>query len=362
MKSIKFYVLLFCCSCYSLSSTYALPDPSDSVRQVIKEQVRARIDARKAVGTAVAFIQDGKVEYFFYGHADTTRRQAIDAKSVFEIGSISKTFTSLLLADLVQQRRVSLQDPVSKYLPDSLRMPRSGDQDIRLVHLASHTSGLPRMPNNFRPKEPSNPYVDYTPSQLTAFLNQYKLGRAPGQYDYSNLAVGLLSYALSSLSGSSYEQLIQQKIAKPLRLRSTTTLNTSRYLTTGHVGAVPVAHWDFDVLAGAGALRSDIRDMVRYAQAQLGSLPTALDSAIALCHQPLFEVNKSMKIGLAWHILSTNSDEVLWHNGGTGGYRSFMGFSKRTNKAIIILNNSTLSPDDLGMFFFNPARRLADAP
>jgi serine-type D-Ala-D-Ala carboxypeptidase/endopeptidase len=335
---------------------------SDSVKQVIKEQIKARIDARKMVGTAVAFIENGKVEYFFYGHADTTRSRPIGAKSVFEIGSISKTFTSLLLADMAQQNRLSLQDPAARHLPDSVAIPSFQDQLITLEHLATHTSGLPRMPANFNPKKPTNPYIDYSPTQLFAFLKQYKLSRAPGKYDYSNLAVGLLGYTLCRLNGLSYEEMISQKIAKPLRLKSTTTLNTSPHLTTGHSGTKPVAHWDFDVLAGAGALRSDIRDMVRYAKAQMGLLHTPLDAAIALTHEPRYEVNKTTKIGLGWHILSTNGDEIHWHNGGTGGYRSFMGFSKRSNKAIIILNNAGQSPDDWGVFFFNPTRRLSDAP
>lgn len=345
---------LFCGISYKLTAQ----TPLDSVKTTIKQQVISRIDNNLSVGTVVAFSENGKEEYFVYGFANTIDKQPITKKSVFEIGSITKTFTSLLLADLVQKGKVKLDDPVQKFLPDSVKIVAFNGQPITFGDLASQTSGLPRMPDNFKPKDPTNPYADYGPNELYAFLKTYQPKRAAGKYEYSNLGVGLLGHTLTLISGKSYEQLLQDVICKSLKMRETSTLNTSRYLTVGHSGIRPVAHWDFDAIAGAGAIRSNAEDMMQYVKAELGLISSPLKQAIDLTQQPLHNAGKDMKIGLGWHILSANNDDIVWHNGGTGGYRTFAGFSKKTNKAIIILNNSGQSPDDLGMFFFNPTAKI----
>ncbi|WP_157815900.1 serine hydrolase [Spirosoma pollinicola] len=354
------YSYLFITVLYlSLSSAFSFGQAvSDSVKKTIKEQVIVRIDNKLSVGTVVAFLENGKETYFVYGYGTSSNKQQLSKKSVFEIGSISKTFTSLLLADLVQKGKIKLDDPIDKYLPDSVKIPGFNGHKITFADLATHTSGLPRMPDNFNPKNPENPYIDYGPAQLYAFLKTYQLKRAVGTYEYSNLGVGLLGHTLSVISGKSYEQMLQDVICKPLSMKETSTLNSSPSLTTGYAGVTPTAHWDFDVIAGAGAIRSNVEDMMRYIKAEMGLLSSALKPAMDLTQRPIHDAGKDMKIGLGWHIRSANNDEIIWHNGGTGGYRTFAGFSKKTNKAIIILNNSGQSPDDLGFYFFNPNTKI----
>ncbi|GAB2541241.1 serine hydrolase [Spirosoma aerophilum] len=350
-----FFIILFHVSLSSVSFGQAV---SDSVKRTIREQVISRIENKVAVGTVVVFLENGQEDYFVYGNGSAVNGKPITKKSVFEIGSISKTFTSLLLADLVQKGTVKLTDPIDKYLPESVRIPSYDGHKLTFADLASHTSGLPRMPANFNPKDPANPYVDYRSDELFAFLKTYQLKHGVGTYDYSNLGAGLLAHTLSVISGKSYEQMLQDVICKPLKMTQTSTLNTSPYLTTGHSYVRPTAHWDFDVMAGAGAIRSNAEDMVRYLKAEMGLLSTTLKPAIDLTQQPIHEAGKDMKIGLGWHIRSMNNDEIIWHNGGTGGYRSFAGFSRKTNKGIIILNNSEQSPDDIGFYFFNPSTKI----
>ncbi|GAB3800553.1 hypothetical protein GCM10028819_26090 [Spirosoma humi] len=319
----------------------------------------SQINNKASVGTVVASLVNSQEDYFVYGLANGTDKQPITKQSIFEIGSITKTFTSLLLAELVVAGTVNLNDPVQKFLPDSVNMPSFNGQPITLIDLATHTSGLPRLPSNLKPKDPQNPYADYGLKELYAFLNTHQLKRAVGTYEYSNLGVGLLGHALTLITGKSYEQMLQDIICKPLNMTETSTLNVSANLTSGHSDSSPVAHWDFGVLAGAGAIRSTAEDMMRYVKAEMGLLPSSLKPAMELTQQPHRRVAKDIQMGLGWHIQAVNTDQLFWHNGGTGGYTSFTGFSRKTNKAITILNNSDRSVDDLGVHFFDPSVKIA---
>jgi len=333
----------------------------NSVQETIKTQIKNRIDNHYSVGTVVAFFENGKETYFTYGYADMDKKQGILSQSVFEIGSISKTFTSLLLADLVQKRQIRLEDSVDKYLPDSVKVPSFNGRKITFVDLATHTSGLPRMPTNIVPKNPENPYVDYGVKDLYAFLTTAQLQNGMGNYNYSNVGVGLLGHVLTLIAGKSYEQLLQNVICTPLKMTETSTLNASTWLTTGHVDHKPVLHWDFDIMEGAGAIRSNAQDLMRYLRAEIDLSGEALAGAMTQSQQPLYSIDSTLKMALGWHITATTNDEIYWHNGGTGGYRAFAGFSRKSNKAIVILNNSTQSVDDLGMYFFNPSVTIIPA-
>ncbi|MGC1520781.1 MAG: serine hydrolase, partial [Steroidobacteraceae bacterium] len=148
-----------------------------------------------------------------YGSLEKADKRPLDGDTVFEIGSITKVFTSLLLADMVQRGEVKLDDPIAKYLPASAKVPERNGHSITLVDLATHTSALPRMPANFRPKDPANPYADYTDEQLYAFLSSYELIRDVGaKYEYSNLGFGLLGQGLAHRAGTDYETLVETRI------------------------------------------------------------------------------------------------------------------------------------------------------
>lgn len=330
----------------------------NGVKNTIKIYQTRSIDNGFLVGTAIAFYENGKEDYFCYGFSDTTRKSAITKQSVFEIGSISKTFTALLLADLVQKGRMKLDDPVDQYLPDSVGVPLVGDQMITLADLSSHNSGLPRMPDNFTPKDSTNPYTDYSVKDMYTFLDSIRFRRLTHKYEYSNLAVGLLGVAETNLTGKSYETLLQQIICKPLAMGQTSTLNTSKFLTTGHVATHAVNHWDLDAMVGAGGIRSSAEDLMRYLKAQMGITGSKLLPAMKLTQKPLHNVYENTKVGLGWHFTLIEGDTIVWHSGGTGGYRTFAGFSKNTGRAIVILNNSAYSADELGKYFFDQKSKV----
>ena len=338
---------------------------SDSaIRAVIKD----RVDAKRSSGIAVGILDpDGRTRVFAYGTSGTSR--PLDAQSVFEIGSITKTFTATTLADMVVKGEVKLDDPVAKYLPAAAHVPSRNGREITLVDLATQSSGLPRMPSNFAPKDQTNPYADYTEQQAIDFVSSYQLQRDVGaKYEYSNLGMGLLGIALTRREGVSYEALVRKHVIDPLGMtdtRVTFTPSMRERLALGHDenGAV-VSNWDIPGLAGAGALRSTVNDMLRYLQANVDPSQTTLAPAIQMAHAKRYATdNPNLSLGLAWHIVRTPpGSTITWHNGGTGGYRSFIGFDSVRHAGVVVLSNSATSVDDIGLHFIDPRVPLAPAP
>src|ERR1051326_4113711 len=195
--------------------------------QLTDEEIRAvlqdRIDrAKQSVGIVVGLVDDKGVRVITYGKPRQDSKQPLDGDSVFEIGSVTKVFTTTLLADMVERGEVSLSDPVSKYLPKTVKTPTRDGKEITLFDLATHTSGLPRMPTNLIERDPKNPYADYSVDQLYEFLSGYTLTRRIGEkYEYSNLGVGLLGHVLALRAGTDYETLVRNRISQPLKMENT---------------------------------------------------------------------------------------------------------------------------------------------
>jgi len=284
--------------------------------------------------------------------------KAPDGDTVYEIGSITKTFTATLLAQQVKSGRLSLETPVAELLGDA-RIPSRSGKEITLGSIATQSSGLPRMPNNFTQADPGNPYADYDAAKLKAFLAGYELPRDPGAaYEYSNLGFGLLGYALAQSVHTSYGALVEDGVLKPLGMGMSGTAFTDAmraHLALGHDdNGKPAKNWDFDALAGAGALRSTANDMLRYVRANMGVDPSPLSEAMRFAQEPRRDMGKIMRVGLAW---ITNDKGIVWHNGGTGGYRSFAGFSADRRHGVVVLSDSAVDVDDLGFATLDP-----DAP
>jgi CubicO group peptidase (beta-lactamase class C family) len=301
-----------------------------------------------------------------YGNFAKGDARTVDGDTIFEIGSISKVFTSLLLADVVSRNEVSLDDPAAKYLPEGVKMPERGGKFITLHDLSTHRSGLPPLPGNLKLQDPRNPYADYSVDALYQFLSGYTLPRDPGsEFEYSNLGGGLLGHVLAYRAGTDYESLIQSRITQPLSMPDTrTTLSSSmkQRMATGHNAMLmPVPNWDLPTLAGAGALRSSANDMLTFLEAFLGYK----ESPLAPAMKAMFEVRRpagQTKIGLGWLINSTDGREIAWHNGGTGGFRSFIGYKPTERIGVVVLSNASTPSgvDDIGSHLLNPKMPLAN--
>lgn len=319
--------------------------------------------AGKHVGVVVAAVAGDAVEIRGAGSTGTDHGGTPGPDTLFEIGSVTKPFTALALARLASAGTVALDEPLADLLPDGTAVPSRDGRRISLQHLATHTSGLPRLPRGMllpallRPSTP-DPYAGCTADSLLAGLAGTRLGAAPGKrVRYSNLGAGLLGLALARRAGTDYESLITHEICGPLGMTDTVvTVDGARSerFARGHVRrGRPAAPWHLADLAGAGALRSTATDLVAFVRAQLDGGPEGLAEAVRLSRSVEHRRNRFARVHLGWmaHRLHPRQGAHLqiWHNGGTGGFSSFVGFDPEKRLAVIALGN-TRSPVDRHAF------------
>jgi CubicO group peptidase (beta-lactamase class C family) len=297
-------------------------------------------------GVSIAVVDHGVRRFFNYGVAKQN--------SIYEIGSVTKTFTGLILSQMVEQGKVKLEDPVRELLPAGT-VQKPAVSEITLLDIATQHSGLPRMPDNFKPADESNPYADYHAEDMYAFLAKHGVQRPDNAtFLYSNYGFGLLGQALSVRGGEPYPQLVKDEVLDPLGMHDTAiTLSPeqqARFLP-GHTGDHRPAHaWDLDAFAGAGAIRSTASDMLTYLEANLhpegikpanaSAAATTISSALTQDHQLRDGAMGGQKIALAW--LYDPATGNFWHNGATGGYSAYVFFNSRGDYAAVVLLNATI--------------------
>lgn len=338
MKDFIFLTLALLC----LSGVAQADELADKVDRLAAPYV----ESKTVVGMTIGVIQGENKVVRGYGELSVKDSKVPDGKTIYEIGSISKVFTGILLADAMVEGRVSLVTPADELLPDSVKMPRREESSpIRLWHLSTHTSGLPRLPDNLAPADPENPYADYNGQQLAQFLQKFQPRKRPGEeMSYSNLGAGLLGELLASQQKTDYGSLLEQEIAQPLKMADTRVAldqSQKQRLATPHVAGGTVSrNWDFLKLAGAGGVRSDADDMLKFAEAQLhppkNDLGTAINIAWQVHQQPIGENDFAM--GLGWHVARDGA--TRWHNGQTGGYHAAIFVNRKVDAAVVILANT----------------------
>lgn len=270
---------------------------------------------------------------------------SVDENTLFEIGSITKVFTGILLAKLVQEEKANLDDPISKHLPESIVPEDSPVASVTLLDLATHTSGLPRLPGNLKTGmgDPADPYAHYSEELLYEYLKDFKESdhEEKGKQSYSNLGVGLLGHVLEQIAGKPYQELLTGTILDPLGMDSTYVQRKPgdipeselERFATGHDLGKEVGHWHIDVICGAGAIVSSANDLARFAQAHWSdTTPAELRSAMDFAME-----TKRNDMGLGWF----KKEDGYWHNGGTGGFRSDLTIAPGKKTAKIMLRNSS---------------------
>jgi CubicO group peptidase (beta-lactamase class C family) len=329
----------------------------------IHQLLADRIDQKQqSVGIVVGVIEDRGERLVSQGALNQGDPRSLGGSTTFEIGGLTSIFTSLLLADMARRGEVALADPVSKYLPPTVKLPTQGDQPITLVDLATHTSGLPLLPTNFRARNPANPYADYSENDLFQSLTNTKLiGHLGQDYNYSHVGMGLLAIALSHRSGQTYEALLKSRIFQPLGMNNTglsLSPEMKVQLAVGHNAYLqPVSYWDGGALAGAVGLKSTAQDLLTFVEAALGYKASPLAASMATMLNTRRPTRyPGLELALGWHFLSTSNSQIVWDNGGTGGFRAFMGFSIRSKVGIVVLSNTdgTNGIEDIGLRLFTP--------
>ena len=274
----------------------------------------------------------------------------MNENTLFDIGSITKTFTTLLLADMVKQGIVNLNDPIEKYLPANVKVPQYDGVKITLEDLASHTSGLPEWPSNIWLNNNVGVFnLNYNETMLYQGLSNTVLTREPGsQFQYSSFGIGLLAHILSVKAGVQYEQLVKHRILDVLGMNDTKiTLSPNEIknrFSMGHQDGKEITTPPIpEIVAGAGAFRSTAADLLKYTSANLGFLHTKLDDAIQLYHLiihpiiPANPMNYSEYVALDWRVITNLGTETLSHEGAINGWNSLVGFIPTKQIGVVLL-------------------------
>ncbi len=351
LNSVVFATVLVAITvaCSRAPSTDVVVSLPDVGRAVTDEQIELIVETIKLYPNntqmAFAFIKNGELTFYGIKRSADTLNEVENFNKAFEIGSISKVFTSALLADFALNEDLNIDGPINSYY----EFPFNGNTQLTFKSLSNHTSGLPRLPSNFgliAANFSDNPYKDYDEAALEAYLkDKMSLESEPGSVvAYSNLGAGLLAHTLSKLSGKSYEQLLQERIFSQygmINSSSERSMLTADLVEGLDADGDPTSNWDFDVMAGAGAILSTVEDLAKFASAHYDPE----NEVLAYSRKTTTDLNRVVPFGeitpaLGWFFVATNpGNKYVWHNGGTGGYRSEIAVDVDGQNAVIILSN-----------------------
>lgn len=329
-----------------------------SQADVIRSHFASAAGTPERPAASVVSIVDGKTSFEHFGHKTLPDGAPPANDTVYEIGSITKAFTGIVVADLLLNGEIKLETTIAELLPAAKDYSPEA-QRITVGQIATHSSGLPRLPGNLMEnvKDQANPYAHYTPEHLDAYLRSYKPASENPKPEYSNLGFGLLGHALATKAGKSYEALVTERVLAPLGMRDTAITLTDSHrsrLAPGHAKGKVTSNWDIPTLAGAGALRSTPADMAKLLAALTDPPDTRIGRAVRMARQPRADLSAQARIGFGWiTVKSEKGSDLTWHNGGTGGYRSYIGVILDARVGLIVLTNAQTNPDPIAMKTLN---------
>ena len=349
----------------AIAQEAAMPSDAD-IAKILGDRI-GRDQAN--IGIAVAVIENGEIRFVSHGTTRVDGDVPVDEHTIFEAGSITKLFTNLLLAQLVDEGRIDLDAPIATYLPEGTELPREGDRAITAFDLATHSAGLSGLPEDLMARGLDNPYSGYGAEGLMAWLADYDLPRPIGEsFEYSNAGTALLALAIEQVGGAPYAELLQERILDPLDMDETSLALTGTArpdMAQGHDAARDIApYWDFDAFAPVGGLLSTSADLAKFIAAASGAVDSELKPAFDTMLARTRPAGGDDSIGLGWFLTDTGQGEIVWHNGITAGFRSFAGFERQSGNGVVVLSNMVTQAgiEDIGMHLLDPALPLREQP
>ncbi len=327
----------------------ALADANKSDGSQVEAWIAEQHAAGRIASASVAHIQGAAVEISGHGAVDGDQGAKPDADTQYQIGSINKVFTKLLLAESVAAGTVAYDTALGSLLPESFKPSNPAIKSITLESLALHHSGLPRLPANLDPSNAVNPYGSYDETRLLSGLAIARANQPLGRfYSYSNFGSGLLGHVLGKAHGEGYRAAVMRDVLQPLGLQRTAfapDANAAKAFSAGK----QVPPWEFqDAFAGIGALWGSVSDLARLVQAYLGAHEHQLQHALGHDLQIHADAD-AFEVTRVWHVARANGKPIYWHNGGTGGFRSFVGFRTDDRRGIAILVSGDADPTNIGL-------------
>lgn len=334
--------------------------PIDIIKAIIKQEVTNKRSKSIIVGIVDAngrqIIAEGKL-------SDNDPRLP-DSNTMYEIGSITKVFTSLSLAKMSLKNQLNINDPISKFLPKTVKTPIRNGKEISLLSLSTHRSGMPRFPYNTDPKNPDEPYADYSVNQLYEYVSHFEPPfDIDSKWRYSNVGYGVLGTILTLVAQKNFETLITEEICKPLNLNNTVISLTAKQkenLAIGHAETgTSVGLTELGAIEAGGALRSNVTDLLTFAEENMGLITTDLYPAMQLTHvlQAKKDANDTYTT-MGWTLDNNNGQNFLFKDGGMPGYCTFLGIDKKNKIGVVILSNSNNSVSDIGRHILDAANKI----
>ncbi|MBK8052693.1 MAG: serine hydrolase [Saprospiraceae bacterium] len=365
MLNLKFKTLLL--SLYCISAFTANAQISTKELQTFLE---SEIVNKRTKGIVVGIIDaNGGKQIISAGKLSDNNSKKPDGNTLFEIASVTKLFTTLALADYANKNEVSLKDGISNYLPKKVKTPVFDNQEITLLHLASHTSGLPRFPFN---QFPNNPVDNYSVEDLYYYLSEFKPNKAFGTaFKYSNTGMGLIGHILSLQAKQPFDAIVNETICKKLKLNNTTFSPTNQQklnIASGHLpyGQKTAHYHESEGMKGAGGLYSSVNDLLKFAALGLDLEQNELSSAMQLTQTKVgnlgYEMGYDAEIlydyGMGWNIWTKNGRTIHWKDGTSFGFRSFICLDREKKKGVVILSNSFNPINDIGLHLIDATYQL----
>lgn len=325
----------------------------------IPETVKKEIDARIANGDnpsiAVAVYKNGSTDYYVKGFQNLENKVPATTSTIYEIGSVTKTFNAVLLAKMIEEGKTSLDTPITTIFPDSLKLTDPKGTSINFKHLATHTSGLISYPLGYVPEKPENPYLNLDKKAIYGYLKNFGTQSVGANFAYSNIGAGLLGEGLAMIAGIPYTELITSEILQPLNLNNTFFTVPDHKLkdfADGYAKGKPTSHWDFDILAPAGALKADIKDVVAYGKSYLEK--NALSSAINATTLTQYKAPEGpLELGIHWF----KTKNGINHGGATYGFSTILEIDLERKMVVAILTNTgDQNISDLKNYLLDPEK------
>src|SRR5438067_3041 len=348
----------------SFAGTQSVP-PDDEIRKILAERVG---ENEKAVGIVVGIIDPQGRRIISYGQRNAGGARPLDGDTVFEIASVTKVFTALLLADMVEKNEVALSDPASKYLTAvAIKLPERNGHLITLLDLATHTSGLPFMPANAPPfNDPAA--AKYSTGDLKRYLASYQLTRDIGSdWDYSNIGYWILSEALSARAGKDIEDLVRSRVLTPLKMTNTDfelSPKMKSNLAPGHDSALqpaPAASTIpiYSIMPAGGGLYSTANNLLTFLSQCLGYEPSPLAPAMNIALGNRRPVQPDNEQALGWNVYGKGDDQVIFRDGSSFGYASVMAYDPKARVGVVVLTNQVGDVGELARHLLRPDFPLA---
>jgi serine-type D-Ala-D-Ala carboxypeptidase/endopeptidase len=384
----------------SSESTTSFPKPSlqkkieeqkiFKITDKLKETIQSLVDNNKTnAAIVVGLVDPNGTQFYSYGNMSNANPITVDKDTIFAIGSITKVFTTILLADMVNRGLVNLDDPIQQYLPTSIKVPTFKGQKITLENLATHTSGLSEFPSshcvsNFNGTDDDEDSIqarvffiecdkNYTFDQLYQDLSNTTLIREPGlKFEYSTFGISLLGHILALKSGMPYDRLLEERILNVLGMNNTSIIlsdvQKSR-LAIGHLNGQELPFWNASrPIAPAGGLHSSVADMLKFASANLGLIDTKINDAMKESHIIIhdsslgkaFSNDYTAYVSLGWIIATDFGTQIVEHNGETAdGYNSFIALNPSKERGIVIIASASSIDIDVANIVFGPRDDLS---